>query len=522
MDENTTAVANLLTPQQAWNRLQEHKSVYYAPYSAVYSGTPLELNMTAKHKTFWRRNGKQKIHIPLAADIAATSSDLMFGEDPSITVVGADEKPDEKAQKRMEKIERANCFHALMCESCESASALGDVYLKCAWDAALSKCPRILLVQGDMAWPEYRLGMPQAIHFFTEYSYEYFKNGTVSKVIRAYELYTPGRIVTKLFMGTKVNLGNELSPEQCAQYGIEPDIETGVSEMLAVHIPNIRPNRLFRNTYMGRSDFDGLRDMMDSLDEAYSSWMRDIRLAKARLIVPAEFLRRKVNDMFDGDNCPPTFEFDEDVETLVALDVNADYGKDAAKITPSQFAIRAEEHAKTCSDLYRQIVQGAGYSPQTFGIDIQGMAQSGTALHIREKKSFSTCAKKRSYWQDALENLLTAVVHLDAKVFSGEGSSDAAHVHVQFSDVFAADTATLAQTLTLLTSAQAASTEVKVKMLHPDWDEKQIKEEIARVVKEYAIGLTAADPAMGDYYDSDDDDGNTEDNPTDNNEQDDE
>ena len=93
---------------------------------------------------------------------------------------------------------------------------------------------------------------------------------------------------------------------------------------------------------------------------------------------------------------------------------------------------------------------------------------------------------------------------------------------MQFSDAFAADTATLAQTLTLLTSAQAASTEVKVKMLHPDWDEKQIKEEIARVVKEYAIGLTAADPAMGDYYDSDDDDGNTEDNPTDNNEQDDE
>ena len=91
---------------------------------------------------------------------------------------------------------------------------------------------------------------------------------------------------------------------------------------------------------MGRSDYDNLRDLMDALDESYSSWMRDIRLAKARLIVPAQFLRRKPEEMFgDSMNRPPTFEFDEDVETLVALDTQSgSLGGDGEsnKITPSE------------------------------------------------------------------------------------------------------------------------------------------------------------------------------------------
>ena len=120
---------------------------------------------------------------------------------------------------------------------------------------------------------------------------------------------------------------------------------------------------------MGRSDYDNLRDLMDALDESYSSWMRDIRLAKARLIVPAQFLRRKPEEMFgDSMNRPPTFEFDEDVETLVALDTQSgSLGGDGEsnKITPSQFSIRADEHQKTCVALVREIVTGAGYSPST-------------------------------------------------------------------------------------------------------------------------------------------------------------
>jgi hypothetical protein len=73
----------------------------------------------------------------------------------------------------------------------------------------------------------------------------------------------------------------------------------------------------------------------------------------------------------------------------------------------------------------------------------------------------------------------------------------------------------LATTLQLITAAEAASTEVKVAMLHPDWDEEQIAAEVALIKAEHTPppitdpftsngGLTdgsstaANDPAAGD------------------------
>ena len=378
MDEQTTVLA----PEQAWAALMAHRSAYYAPYSAVYCGAEKALRKTAKPKSFWRRASKQKIHVPIAADIATTGSDLLFGEHPKIICVDdMKEQPNGEGQKRLEEILRINAMSALLNEAAESAAALGDVYLKIAWDVLRLSCPMIRVVQGDDAWPEYRLGTLRAIHFFTIIEEERSASGNVQSVIRAYELYEPKRISTRLYRGTLDSLGAQMSDDEVQKLGIEPEVSTGTDEILAVHVPNIKPNRMFRGSYMGRSDYDNLRDLMDALDESYSSWMRDIRLAKARLIVPAQFLRRKPEDMFgDSMNRPPTFEFDEDVETLVALDTQSgSLGGDGEsnKITPSQFSIRADEHQKTCVALVREIVTGAGYSPQTFGIDIEGMAQSG-------------------------------------------------------------------------------------------------------------------------------------------------
>ena len=189
--------------------------------------------------------------------------------------------------------------------------------------------------------------------------------------------------------------------------------------------------------------------------------------------------------LFGGGRSVPTFEFDEDVETLVALDVDTDRGGNT--ITPSQFAIRADDHAKTCQDIVTKIVSGAGYAPQTFGINIEGMAQSGTALRIREKKSYSTTGKKQAYWQDSLEMLLTALMHLDAALYPDAGSDPGVHMHVRFPTIFTSDLPTMASSLSMLTGAQAMSTEVKVQMLHPDWTQDQVLCEVQRIQREYGL-----------------------------------
>lgn len=236
--------------------------------------------------------------------------------------------------------------------------------------------------------------------------------------------------------------------------------------------------------------------MMDSLDETYSSWMRDIRLAKARLIVPAEYLRRKASDMFKENEY--TYEFDEDVETLVALDIDPQYAG-GSPITPSQFAIRAQEHAETCADLMRNIITIAGYSPQSFGIGIDGNAQSGTALHIREKKSFNTQGKKQTYWKSPLEQIMTAMIRLDAILFPGKGSEADNTVVVHFAENMANDISTTSSALEMLNRASAISTEIKVQMLHPDWTKKQIAEEVERLKIENGLNMQEPDMMLGDF-----------------------
>lgn len=497
-----------LTAQEAWNALIAYRGKYYRKYIAPYSGDRMDLNATGERGSFWKRPGKAKIHLELAGDIAATSADLLFAEEPAFTidrpkvdVVAKDSKEQVKAleeaikprQDRLDELISLNGLHGKLNEGAESCAALGDVYMKLNWWKDEIDFPVVTIVQGDSAWAEYLFGILRCIHFFSVVKYDAEKN----QYIRAYERYEPGKITMALYTGTGDNLGNDMGDNALNDYGFERVIKTPVADMLAAHVPNMKPNRRFRDSQHGRSDFDGLRDQLDALDETYSSWMRDVRLAKARLIVPAEYLRRKPADMFTGDK-QFTYEFDEDVETLVALDIDTDK-LGSNPITASQFAIRADEHAKTCADLIRNIVSEAGYSPQTFGLDIEGNAQSGTALHIREKKSFNTRNKKQTYWGAPLEQIMTAMVHLDAALFPSAGSKADDTVSINFSDTMASDLSTVSSALEMINRAVAASIEVKVRMLHPDWTDSEVDEEVQRIRTENGLDVDEPDMGRGDY-----------------------
>lgn len=486
---------NTLTPQQAWDKLHTYRWNYYNHMSAMYSGNHDDLKNTAEQDTFWKRpHVKCRIHVPMAADIASVSANLQFSQEPTYTISrNGEDMQDSEQQKRLEYILLKNSFANKLNEGAETCAALGDVYLKLRWNKSIQH-PIIDVVQPDQAWPEYILGQLRCVHFFTEIVVD----ADHDKVIRAYECYTKGKIVTKMFSGSNELLGTPMSDKEMKKFGLEKEITTPIDELLAVHIANIRPNRRFRSSMLGRSDLDGLRDLCDSLDEAYSSWMRDIRLAKARLIVPAEYLRKKPSRMPESIGERGIWEFDPDVEAYVAMDINTD-AAGGSGITPSQFAIRASEHKQTCDNLVLHIIQTAGYSPQSFGLNIEGTAQSGSALNIRERKSATTSHKKCGYWQSPLETILTAMIRLDHALYPNNGSLDGDIVNVEFADAMGSDPATTAATVDAITRAQAASTLTKVRMLHPEWSEKQVDEEVERIKNEYGFIVESPDAGLGDY-----------------------
>ncbi|MEL3944488.1 phage portal protein [Streptomyces sp. LNU-CPARS28] len=416
-----------------------------------------------------------RLHIPLAGDIATASADLLFAEPPTFTVADA------RTQDRLDEITEADGVPNTLLEAAEVASALGGVYLRITWDRELASRPLLTVVHADAAVPEWRWGNLSAVTFWHELASD------SATVWRHLERHAPGRIEHALYQGGPDRLGERVPltehPEVATlanSLGPEGDsIATGIDRLTAAYIPNIRPSRRHRGSPFGRSDYAApLYDLFDALDTTWSSWIRDLRLARARLLVPDGYLR----DHGPGRGA----SFDDDREIWQLLNIPPTEG---GGITLSQFEIRVAEHAQTAEAITRQAVLSAGYSAQTFGLGDQ-VAVTATEVKARERRSMTTRGKKGRYWSPEVADMLHVLLMLDRALFTPGLAIE--RPRVEFAPVVSDDPQTTAQTLALLTQAEAISTETKVRALHPDWDDTAVREESDRILAE--TGQAVPDP----------------------------
>ena len=80
------SINGFMSPAEAWEELTARRRGYYAQYAAAFSGDHGELARTAAPGSFWKRGGKVKLHVPAAADIAATGASLLFGREPRYAI----------------------------------------------------------------------------------------------------------------------------------------------------------------------------------------------------------------------------------------------------------------------------------------------------------------------------------------------------------------------------------------------------------------------------------------------------
>ncbi|MEA0553770.1 phage portal protein [Lysinibacillus irui] len=461
-------------PPKEWQPIFEK----YEEHAALYSGDAQVLTdyYTSKpyspirNGRFWGRiygdEISMKLRVPVAADLAATSAGLLFSKPITASIKEASENKAEAVvtEDILYDMLQSTDFHSMLLEAAEYSSALGGVYIKINWDITLSPYPIPSIAQADTAIPEFKFGKLSAVTFWKNVH----EDGKT--IYRLLERHEPGYIFNSLYKGSETMLGERISLETFTETsGMPEEIATQIDSLLCRYIPNTKPNRLFRGANIGQSDFAGTEDLMDALDNVYSSWMRDINLAKARIIVPEEWLMPTQSGGY----------FDVEREVYTSLDIDPTSMENVG-ITMNQFAIRTDEHRQTALELLDRIITHAGYSPQSFGLQIEGRAESGTALNIRERKTFATREKKIGYWKAALEDLLYIMlevysIHLGGNVtsFKPVVSFTPAHIDIE----------SLADTINTLDSASATSTYIKVKMLHPEWTEDMIQEEVARIEK---------------------------------------
>jgi A118 family predicted phage portal protein len=445
----------------------------------------------AFQRWFWGRpttagQPRTKLHIPLASDIATTSAALLFSEPPKLLVPGEDDDTGpSRTQKRLDDLSDDG-LHATLLEAAEMAAALGGVYLRICWDRDNADAPWLSPVSADQAVPEWQWGRLSAVTFWR------ILPADGNRVLRHLERHEPGFISHALYDGTADQLGRRVpltehpaTADLAGALGQSGDtITTGIKQLTAVYVPNMRPNRLWRGTPaaapLGRPDIAGAEPLLDALDETYTSWMRDIRLAKSRIIVPAS--------MLESEGPGKGSSWDADREVFSPLQI-VDRGD--AQLTLNQFAIRVTEHKETAQDLTEQILRSAGYSSQTFG-EMGQAAVTATEVVARERQSFTTRNRKITYWRPALVEAMQVLLAIDQAVY--RSGVDVVEPLIEWADSVSEDPQTIATTASLLRQAEAASTETLVRLVHPDWDDARVQDEVADIAGE--TGRAVEDPTM--------------------------
>lgn len=491
---------SVLRENMAWppsdlvrHKMREHSAWYSGDASVLanfYNDNKakdfMKLNhSTSNSNTFWGRqitNGTDFfMHVPVASDIAEASAGFLFGESPLIRFSKAgDSVKIAEDQKTLDKMLVDSMFFRRLVEAAESASAIGSVFIKLAWDTDISEYPIPVVVQADDAFPEFKFGRLIKLDILAAV---YTLDGSESnKVYRHVETYEKGLITNVLYEGSSDRLG-AIVPLNTIEQTLGLDEAVVVpDELFAVYIPNMLPNRLNRSSPFGRSDYQGIETLMDALDEVFSCWMVDVQFARAKILLPEDYLTK---DSSGND------KFNIDKSIYVKLDVDPSESPD---ITDVQFAIRAEQFEKTVLNILDRIITSAGYSPQSFGLNISGRAESGTALNVRERKSFSTTSKKQSYWELPIKKLVSMMVRVYNEELGGNIICDPELVNVEFCDSVSNNIGEISTAIKTLSDAKSISTDTKVRMAHPEWTDSQVEEEVAKILDEDSSQFSMENP----------------------------
>ncbi len=432
-----------------------------------------------------------KLPIPIAAEMCQASADLLFADPVTVTV------PDTATQDRLNDLMDDN-LHSTLAEAAEVCAALGGVYLLVSWDpSVVADAPFVTIKDADQAIPEFKWGRLQAVTFWSVVQTE---GKVVYRHLERHELRNGiGHIVHGLYRGETDRLGIRVSldtiPATAALLGnadlqMDGSLSTMSDGLDVVYVPNQTPNRSWRNDpigrNLGRSDLDGVEHLMDQLAETMSDWMRARRVARARIMMAKNLLKNA------GPGQGSVANLDQELFTeLPGMLGGPNLGlADQIQVLEPKFEFL--QYKATAESLMEQILQMAGYSMQTFGVGDTGTVRTATEIESKERRSLMTRSRKIREWKPAIEQLLVKLLAVDMSLFSNP--SNTTDLAVDFSDGVQETQLALANTALALYQSESASTEERVAILHPAWEDEDIQAEVALIKAEFAQPLP--DPAM--------------------------
>jgi A118 family predicted phage portal protein len=398
---------------------QQFYNLGILPWKAVYRGfyapwhlipAPTIANPDNKRNMYYLHASKA-----VCSELAGMTWTDQCDVNVSMTGNEAEEDPlDDFVQDVLKK----NAFNVKMREAVEQAAALGGEALK-VWrqarrDAAGNEIPET---------EEIRLGFAMADQFVPTA----WDNAKVSDAIFVSRKAKGGYYYTLLEIhewdGLTYVIRNELYRAEMKKNGTgESQDILGVRWPLAELYPYLDEetriqteyslfsyfrtplaNNIDDNSPLGVSVYANAMETLHALDICFDSFVREFRLGKKRILVPARMIRQ-VTDPVTGRQLR---YFDATDETYEALSTD---DPDSLKIQDNSVTLRVEEHVEAINAFLNILCLQIGFSAGTFTFDLHSGIKTATEVVSENSKTYKTVRNFQNMITPAVEDLVRAII----------------------------------------------------------------------------------------------------------------
>ena len=191
----------------------------------------------------------------------------------------------------------------------------------------------------------------------------------------------------------------------------------GVENSLFSYFRTPTANNIDDNSPLGVSIYANAMETLHALDICFDSFVREFRLGKKRIIVPA----RMIKTVIDPVSGEPRRYFDATDETYEALSTD---DPDSLKIQDNSIELRVDEHVSAMNAFLNIFCLQVGLSSGTFSFDAKSGLKTATEVVSENSKTYKTVKNFQNMIRPAVvrlvENIITVAALYDMKTEDGQ------------------------------------------------------------------------------------------------------
>ena len=184
---------------------------------------------------------------------------------------------------------------------------------------------------------------------------------------------------------------------------LSEETRINVEHSLFTYFRTPTANNIDDNSPLGISVYGNAMETLHAIDICFDSFVREFRLGKKRIIVPARMVRTVVDPM----SGKPVRYFDATDETYEALSTD---DPDTLRIQDNSVELRVEEHVSGMNALLNILCLQVGLSVGTFSFDVHGGLKTATEVVSENSKTYNTIKGFHNQIAPALERLVDAII----------------------------------------------------------------------------------------------------------------